>query len=547
MSSALTARLSRLGISLAVLATLILLQGCSPRHLGPGRQPSESLIVLYDNDVHCSVDGYPLMAALKSEALRLTDRVCVVSSGDYVQGGSLGASSKGGYIVEVMNQVGYDAVTLGNHEFDYGMERLAQLSGMMRTDIVCCNLFDLSTGQRMYQPYKIMNYGDLKVAFVGIATPYSFVSSTPSYFQNEEGEYVYSLSSEHFYETVQSAVDDARAQGVDYVIVISHLGDDESFDEINSMQLAYRTSGIDVILDGHSHSVIPGRALKNKEGKDVILTSTGANFQNVGRLTISPEGIITTELVSASEVTSGDPATLAVVDRIKEEYAAQGSRVIGVAEAYMEAQTPDVRIVRFQETGLGDFCTDAIREIMRTDICLLGGGSVRTNIEQGTVTYDDIFRLFPFNNTVATAEISGRQILDALEFSVSVLPVEFGGFLQVSGLKFDVDVNVWTPVTVDVNKMYTGMAGDQRRVMNVMFESAPGVYEPLDPERIYTVSGTNYLLKEQGDGYAVLNGIKVQDTGVIDLQILEQYIVENLSGVIPARYGEPQGRINIIQ
>lgn len=547
MSLVQTARLSRLSISLAVLALLISLQGCSPRHLSPGPQLSESLIVLYDNDVHCSVDGYPVMASLKAEALKRTDRVCVVSSGDYVQGGSLGASSKGGYIVEVMNQVGYDAVTLGNHEFDYGMDRLTQLTEMLNTDVICCNLFDLRTGERMYQPYKMMNFGDLKVAFVGIATPYSFVSSTPSYFQDESGSYVYSLSSDHFYETVQQTVDDARAQDADYVFVVSHLGDDESFDEINSMQLAYRTSGIDVILDGHSHSVIPGKALKNKEGKDVLLTSTGANFQNVGRLTLSPEGIITTELIPASDVTVGDPATQAVVDRIKEEYAAQGSRKVGVAEAFMEAQTPDVRIVRFQETGLGDFCTDAIREVMRTDICLLGGGSVRTNIQPGTVTYDDIFRLFPFNNTVATAEISGQRILDALEFSVSVLPVEFGGFLQVSGIKFDVDVSVWTPVTVDANKMYTGMAGDQRRVKNVMFESEPGVYVPFDPERTYTVAGTNYLLKEQGDGYAVFNGIKVQDTGVIDLQILEQYITEYLGGVIPARYGEPQGRINIIQ
>ena len=124
--------------------------------------------------------------------------------------------------------------------------------------------------------------------------------------------------------------------------------------------------------------------------------------------------------------------------------------------------------------------------------------------------------------------------------------LEFGGFLQVSGVKFDVDVQTDSPVTVDINKNYNGMVGEQRRVRNLMFEYEAGKYEPMDPGRVYTVAGSSYLLKEQGDGYGVLKGIKVYDTGVIDLQILERYITEIIEGVIPEVYGKPQGRINII-
>ena len=529
----------------AIIALSMLLMSFTPSQ--KRNNPKKEIVILYDNDVHCSVDGYAAMAAQKSSELKRTPNVLVVSAGDYIQGGSLGAASKGEYIVRLINSAGYDYVTLGNHEFDYGITRLAQLSEMLEPEILCCNLYDLRTKELLYKPYAIHSFGKTKVAIIGIATPYSFISSTPSYFQNEKGEYIYSLCSDNFFETVQKNVDQARAEGADFVIVICHLGDDVAFDEINSPGLATSTHGIDVILDGHAHSIIHGKAYLNAKREEVILTSTGSNFENIGRLTISRRGIIDTELLPVDKIKERDANVASLTEEIKQEYKEMGDRVVCISEADLIMQTKeDGRIVRFEETGLGNFCADAIRGAMGTEIGFIGGGSIRANVAKGNVTFNDLFMLFPFGNTIATAEMTGQQIADALEFSVSILPLEFGGFLQVSGVKFDVDVQTDSPVTVDINKNYNGMVGEQRRVRNLMFEYEAGKYEPMDPGRVYTVAGSSYLLKEQGDGYGVLKGIKVYDTGVIDLQILERYITEIIEGVIPEGYGKPQGRINII-
>lgn len=523
-------------------AALLSIAGCSPKHFKQAE--AQPIVILYDNDAHCSVEGYPYMAALKQQMLAQTPNVLLVSAGDYVQGGSLGAASKGGYIVELMNAVGYDAVTLGNHEFDYGIPRLKELSGMLDAEIVDCNLVSLATGERMYAPYKMYSFGDVDVAIIGVSTPYSFTSSMPSYFQDEKGKMLYSLCTYNIYEVVQHYADEVRALGAEYVVAITHLGDDETATEINSWELAARTHGIDVILDGHSHSTVPERHLKNDQGKDMIVSSTGEYLQKMGRMTISTTGEIKTELVPREEIQNPDPKVTTVIEKVKAEYDALGKRPIGSCEAELNLAEGDMpRAVRFQEMGLGNFCVDAIRASMQTDIAIMGGGSVRAPIHKGSVTFNDIFTVFPFGNTVATGEISGRQLVDVLEFSVYALPVEFGGFLQVSGISFEVDLGVDSPVTTDSGMKFTGFSGEKRRVSNVRILDADGTYKPVDLDRYYTIAGLNFLLKEHGDGYEVLEGVKVADTGVADIQVLEKYIVENLGGVIPVSYSKPEGRI----
>ncbi|MCQ2147256.1 MAG: bifunctional metallophosphatase/5'-nucleotidase, partial [Bacteroidales bacterium] len=466
--------------------------------------------------------------------------------GDFLQGGSLGAASKGGYIVEVMNSVGYDAVTLGNHEFDYGMERLGELSEVLTAEIVDCNLSSLETGDLLYKPYKIFSFGGVDVAILGISTPYSFASSLPSHFQDEEGNMLYSLSTYNIYNVVQHYVDEAREEGAEYVIAIAHLGDDEAATEINSWELAAETSGIDVILDGHSHSTVPERHLTNKSGSDVIVSSTGEYFNNIGRLTISPDGQLKTELIERESIENPDQNVEAVIEKVKQEYDALGKRPIGTCEEELVLAQGDMpRAVRFQEMGLGNFCVDAIRDAMHTDVAIMGGGSVRAPIHKGELTFNDIFSVFPFGNTLAVGEISGRQLVDVLEFSVYALPIEFGGFLQVSGIKFSADLRVDSPVTTDSGMKFTGFSGEKRRVSNVRILNSSGKYEPVDLDRMYTISGLNFLLKEHGDGYEVLSGVSVTDTGMADIQILENYIVETLGGVIPARYAKPEGRITL--
>jgi len=532
---------------LTLLLSALVLVGCGTSKHVSSKASSQPIIVLYDNDVHCYVGGYATIAAMRDELkATVTPNVCVVSAGDFAQGGSLGAISKGEYIIQIMNKVGYDFVTLGNHEFDYGIPRMKELMSMLSAEVVDCNLFDLSTGNRMFDPYIIKSFGNVDVAFLGVSTPYSFVSSRPSYFMDENGNYKYSLSTDTFYQTVQESIDNARKDGADYVIAIAHLGDDKDATEINSYELAENTNGLDVILDGHAHSLVPSRILTNNKGKDVVVSSTGSYFENIGKLTISPDGTISTELVSTDVYVNQDKKVLAQIDAVKKAYNELGAREIAVCEADLLADEPDLRrAVRFKEKGIGNFLVDAIRQMMDAEIGLMGGGSVRASLHEGKITYNDLFQVFPFGNTIATAQMTGQQILDALEFSVYVLPIEYGGFLQVSNLRFNADITIPTPVRVDANMKFTHFEGDQRRVSNVLVKNSEGIYVPIDLKRTYKVAGMSFLLKEHGDGYEVLKGVPVQDSGMIDIQLLEEYITDNLGGVIPSKYAEAEGRINL--
>ena len=522
---------------------------CSPKTapVSSGTKAAHDIVILYDNDVHCSVDGYAKMAALKAEKQKETPYVTLVSAGDYVQGGSMGAASKGGYIITIMNAVGYDYVTLGNHEFDYAIPRLMELTGELTATVLCCNLIDLKAGKRMFKPYEIVDYGGTKVAFIGGATPYSFNSSTPAYFQDEKGNYVYSLCADTYYDTFQNYVNDARNQGADYVVALTHLGDDVAYDPINSQELARRTEGIDVILDGHSHSLVPERILTNKAGKPVKYSQTAAHFENLGVMTIKPDGTVSLQLVSTKDYTKEDPRVRSVIDSLKAEYAALGARKIGRNEVLLPAKDTDGDwLVRNGETSLGDFCADAFREVLNTDISVCGGGSIRANLPAGDTRFDDVFNVFPFNNTASIAELTGQEVLDMLEFGVSAYPTDFGGFPHVSGLTFSFDPSIESPVVFDVNKAFVKFDGGPRRVSDVkVLNRATGVYEPIVLDKVYSVGGTSYLLNDAGDGYEMLKG-RGKDTGTVDVDILERYITKSLDGVIPAsRYGHSAGRITV--
>ena len=526
---------------------LALAVACSPKTTPAGKsgKAASDIVILYDNDVHCSVDGYAKMAALKAEKKAQTPYVTVVSAGDYVQGGSMGAASKGGYIVTIMNAVGYDLVTLGNHEFDYAIPRLKEISKELKATILCCNLIDLKADARMFKPYEIVDYGGTKVAFIGAATPYSFNSSTPAYFQDDKGNYVYSLSADTYYDTFQNFINDARNQGADYVVALTHLGDDVNYDPINSQELARQTEGLDVILDGHSHSLVPQRILTNKAGKSVLYSQTGAHFDNIGVMTISPNGEINLNLVSTKDYTKEDPRVRSVIDKLKAEYAAQGARKIGYNEVMLPAKNAEGDwLVRSGETSLGDLCADAFRVCLGTDIAIVGGGSLRKDLPAGDVRFDDIFNVFPFNNNAAVATLTGQEILDALEFGVAAYPTDFGGFPHVSGMTFEFDPSVESPVVYDVNKAFVRINAGERRVRNVkVYNPENQLYERIDPAKEYTVGGSTYMLKDAGDGYELLKG-KGRDTGVVDLDILEKYIVEKLGGRISAaQYGDSQDRL----
>lgn len=529
------------------LMLLALAVACGPKHTPAGdTSPKASdIVILYDNDVHCSVDGYANMAALKAEMLTRTPYVTLVSNGDFVQGGSLGAASKGGYIVEIMNAAGYDIVIPGNHEFDFAIPRLMELTSALNATTLCCNLIDLRADKRLFAPYKIIDYGGTKVAFIGVATPYSFNSSTPAYFQDDKGNYVYSLCAENFYDNVQNFVNDARSQGADYVVAMTHLGDDVEYDPINSQSLAWKTEGIDVIIDGHSHSLVPERELVNKAGRKVLYSQTGAHFENLGVLKIRPGKGCTVGLIPVKDYPNKDPKVEKVIAEKKSDYAKIGGRRIGASEVMLPAKNSDGDwLVRKYETSLGDFCADAFRFTLGTDIALVGGGSLRKDLPSGDIKFDDIFNVFPFSNMVCKAELTGKQILDVLEFSVGAWPADFGGFLQVSGLTFEFDPSIESPVVYDINKAFVRIDAGERRVFNVrILNKDTGIYEPIDHEKTYTVGGTAYLLRDAGDGYEMLNGVGY-NLGIPDVNLLEKYIVEFLKGeILTSQYGQDADRI----
>lgn len=523
-------------------------------------EPDESkgIVVLYTNDVHCAVDdniGYAGVAAYKNAYEKAGYEVVLVDSGDAVQGATIGTLSKGEYIVEIMNELGYAAAAVGNHEFDYGMDRFMELTELADYDYVAANFVD-KDGNLVVDAYTIVEAGGHKIAFVGTATPETFTSSSPAYFQDENGNFIYGFceggDGSDFYAAIQSAVDSAAAEGADIVIVLSHLGTNLESAPYSASDLIENTNGIDAVLDGHSHSVWAGEIVLNKDGEEVLLSSTGTKLENLGSLTIvdTEDGIdFTTEL--HHEVIFQDDAMAAFVAGIKEEYAELAQTVVAKTDVDLTIVDPTLtdsegkplRIVRSQETNLGDLCADAYRAMSGADIAFVNGGGIRTSIPAGDITYEQIISVHPFGNAMCVVEATGQEILDALEMSARKLPSENGGFLQVSGISFDIDMSVEPTVVTDDKGLFVEVSGD-RRIKNVKVGDAP-----IDPDATYTLASHNYMLKESGDGINMFaDNVLLQDSVLLDNQVLIKYITEYLGGVVGAEYADlyGQGRINII-
>lgn len=508
------------------------------------------VVVLYTNDVHCGIEdaiGYAGLAAYEKAFEKLGYTVVLVDNGDAIQGGPIGTLSKGEYIIDIMNAVGYDVATIGNHEFDYGMDQFMALREKAEFPYVSANFCDLD-GNPVLDPYVIKELGDWKVAFVGVSTPETFTKSTPTYFQDEEGNYIYSFSQGEdgakLYAAVQKAVDDARAEGADYVFAMSHLGTDGSSVPYTSSDLIVNTTGIDAVLDGHSHSVWEQEIVQNAAGDDVILSSTGTKLNAVGVLTIAADGTISTAL--HTESLFQDEEAQAYIASVKDLYEETLNEVVATTEVELTVNDPATgeRAVRTAETNLGDLCADAYRNVLGADIAFVNGGGVRANIEAGEITYGEILSVHPFGNMACVIETTGQQILDALEMSARALPDENGGFLQVSGLSFEIDASIPTSVVLDEENSFVEVSGE-RRVKNVLVDG-----EPIDPEGTYTLASHNYMLKSGGDGFNMFkNDTLLQDEVLIDNQVLINYIVDTLGGVVGEAYADPygQGRITIVE
>lgn len=508
-------------------------------------KPAHPIIILYENDVHCAIDGYPMLVSLRKECSSQTNYVSTVSCGDFASGGLVGAISKGEQIVEIMNHVGYDVVALGNHELDYGVPQMFNLTEALNAQVVCANLKNVQTNAHPYPSYHIISYGEVDVAYIGFTTT---TSGTVTSLSNEQGNPLYSFMRNEFYENAQSFIDEARKNGADYVVALAHLGDSEKpGGHPNSIGLISNTTGLDAVIDGHDHHIIKERFVNNRDGKPVLITSSGTNFQHIGKVVINTDGSVQSSLIDISNGDiSADSDTKQFVEQVKESASSQGNFVIGHSEVDLTIYDSDGnRIVRTQETNIGDFCTDALRHFTDADIALVNGGGIRSDIMRGEILFNDLYDVMPFGDMIATGTLSGQQLLDVLEYSVSALPAESGTFMQVSGLCFEVNPNIPSAVVKDIETgNFTHIGDGDRRVSNVkVLEKQSGEYKAVEPSRQYTIATLDYLILEQG-GSGIMNGVKPDyNYWGADIEILHHYLEYNLGKTIGSEYSKPQGRI----
>ena len=533
-----------------VVLSLILVLGMFPT-VTFAEATSDDIIILYENDVHCAVEGYSKLSAMKKELKQTYEHVGVVSCGDYIQGSSLGAISRGEYIIELMNLVGYDAVTLGNHEFDFRLDRLEELVAMMATKPVCCNFQEIGEDTSYFDPYKIVSYGDVDIAYIGITTPSTISSSSSAQFKDENGNYKYSFNPTTLYEVVQENIDAAEAEGADYIIAISHIGyaEDEIYGDLEDVEdLIKNTDGLDVVLDAHSHSVIEGMEITDKEGNEVLLSSTGTKFENIGKLTVS-NGEIKTELIKTEDYQGADPIVDAKLNEINGEYATLGERKVAFSQVDLITHDADGnRLVRTSETNLGNLCADAVRYAMDADVGYMNGGGLRAAIQNGDITFNDLLSVFPFNNTVVLAEVSGQTLKDMMEMAVMSWPNEDGCFPHLSGIAFSVNTAIPSSVVVNELEEFVEISGEYRVYDIEVFDKETGKYEPLSLSKTYTLAASNYFLLEYGSGMTMLKDAKIiQNEGMLDVEALEQYIVEALGGTIGEEYAEVKNSITFTE
>ena len=505
---------------------------------------SETIVILYENDVHCAVEGYSKLAAMKNELKSEYEYVGVVSSGDFVQGGTLGAVSKGEYIVELMNLVGYDAIAPGNHEFDYTISRLTELYELSETKYISCNFAKIGEEKTYFEPYTIVSYGDVDIAYIGIITPETITSARPSQFRNENGEIIYTFNESRLYELVQESIDEATEDGADYVIALSHIGYDESGELNDVTDVIENTDGLDVVLDAHSHSVIEEKIVKDKSGDDVLLSSTGTGFENIGKLTIA-NGEFDTELVKTETYTKTDADVDAYIAEINESYAELGNRKIGESKVELITHNEEgTRLVRTAETNLGNLCSDALFFVTNADVSYVNGGGLRAPIKSGDMTFNDIYSVFPFNNRIVTAEITGQVLLDMLEMSMISYPQEDGAFPHMSGITFSVNKSIPSSIKVDENGFFTKVDGDYRVYDVKVLDKESGNYKALELDKKYILAAADYYILNFGSGMSMFKDAKVVESeGMLDVEVLERYITDNLNGVIGEEYKNVVNRI----
>ena len=493
-------------------------------------QQQKSIVVLYENDVHCNIDGYARLAGLRDAFVQSdTAAVALVSCGDYLQGAMAGSLSKGQYVVDILRHMNYDAIGLGNHEFDYGVPRMRELLDQLSSPVVCANFFEAGSPIPFYAPYVIRQYGGRRIAFVGAVTGETMRSEAYSFY-DDNGLLLYDLKPMEVSRIVQQAVDQARSEGADYVVLISHLGEQPVANTVNSHELVARTRHIDAVLDGHSHSTIECSMAPNLDGRMIPVTQTGTQLANIGKLLITPDGRFIPRLIPMSDVVTSNPRIAAVTDSVKALMTKVTARELCRSDFDLSIYEPDgkTRLVRSGEANIGDLVTDAFRMVLKTDIGLQNGGGIRNSIPKGSVTYGSVLDALPFGNLMITLEATGQQIVDMLQ-KCATFDVEDGSFPQISGLQFKIR-----------------QGANSRSVSDVaVLDGTSGQYKPIDLSRRYTIATTEYTIK--GGFYDTMKAARVLSTTSQSYCDCVVEFLGSFNGKLPQHYAKPQNRVTFIK
>ena len=503
------------------------------------------VVVLHTNDTHTHIDdGRVAFSEIAAEKARLEaegENVILVDAGDYVQGTALGGFDAGKSAIDIMNAAGYKVATLGNHEFDYGIDAMFANAARARFRTVSCNFIrrDAASdpGRLAFPAYTVVTSGSVRVAFVGVTTPTALVSAKPSTFLDPTRkwrayDFIAGERGEALYAAVQSAVDEAAAHA-DYTIVLGHLGISPDCAGYMSTDVIAHTTNFVALIDGHSHSEYTGSRIKNAAGKDVILTQSGSYLGLLGCLALEDGKCVMAGTIYARG--EKDPKVARLEKDLSDAVERQLGAKIAHAPQALCSYRPGTneRIARKEPCSAGDFAADAawwyanVHDGLNCDISLMNGGNVRADITQGDVTLKVLRTVQPFAGDIGVVEANGRQILDALEFGAQAVGEgEFGGFLHVAGLKYTIDAAVKASLRVDATGSWlSGPSNGIYRVKDVqVYNRATGAYAPLDPNQIYRVVGNAFTLVEGGDGFSMFRSAKKIENGLAtDYLVLAEY------------------------
>ena len=501
------------------------------------------IVILHTNDVHGAISGYAKVAALKDAYEARGAYVLLMDAGDFIQGDPTVSTSEGATAVELMNLAGYDVASMGNHEFDYGYQNLKDLEADADFTIVDANV--LYNGQVAFEDNVVFTAPDgTKIGVFGLDTPETATKAHPAKIQG-----VTFLAGEDLYDCAQEQVDALTAEGCEYIICLGHLGIDDESAGNRSIDLLEHVDGIDVFIDGHSHSTYEDvKTAAGGTGKvgDTLVTSTGTKLESIGVVTIDAEGVITTSTTPVADLTAEDADVAARAAAIQKEIDDEYGTVFAKTEVALNGEREPGN--RTEETNLGDLITDALvwgaeREGTEVDAAVTNGGGIRASIAAGDITKKDINTVLPFGNTLSIVKVTGAELLEALEASTYCTPTSIGGFPQVSGIEFTVD----TTKAYDQGEQYPGSTYyGPKSIQRVTIETVGG--EPFDANATYTIA-TNDFMAAGGDTYYAFAAASVNyDLGIAMDEVVMDYITDELKGTVTEEaYGQPAGRITVDQ